>query len=157
PPLAIERARAAFLDTVGVTLAGSTEQVARIVRDMVRAEGAAPAVSVVGDSFKTSPQLAALANGVASHALDFDFTFQQGQLMAPVIPALLPLAEQSRATQAELLAAFIAGFEVCSRLSRSNPTHNGEGAWHGTSTIGTISAAVACARLMKLPTQAYPN
>ena len=116
PPLAIERARTAFVDTVGVTLAGSTEKVAAIVRDMVQAEGAAPAVSVIGSPLRTSPQLAALANGVASHALDFDFTYTQGQLMAPVIPALLPLAEQTGATPAETLAAFIVGFEVCSRL-----------------------------------------
>ena len=42
PPLAIERARTAFVDTVGVTLAGSTEKAAAIVRDMVQGEGAAP-------------------------------------------------------------------------------------------------------------------
>src|SRR5689334_11562318 len=154
PPLAIERARTAFVDTIGVTLAGSTEKVAEIVRDMVRAEGAGPVASVIGASFKTSPQLAALANGVASHALDFDFTFQQGQMMAPVIPALLPLAEKLDATQSEVLAAFMVGFEVCSRLGRANPTHAGTGAWHATSTIGAISAAVACARLMKLPPNA---
>jgi 2-methylcitrate dehydratase PrpD len=94
---------------------------------------------------------------VASHALDFDFTYTQGQLMAPVIPALLPLAEATGATPSEVLAAFIVGFEVCSRLSRSNPTHNGAGSWHGTSTIGAISGAVACARLMKLPAAAYPD
>jgi 2-methylcitrate dehydratase PrpD len=157
PPLAIERARTAFVDTVGVTLAGSTEKPAEIVRDMVREEGAAPAVSVIGASLKTSPQLAALANGVASHALDFDFTFQQGQLMAPVIPALLPLAEKLDATQSDVLAAFLASFEVCSRLSRANPNHNGGGSWHGTSTIGAISAAVACARLMKLPAVKIPD
>ncbi len=157
PPLAIERARTAFVDTLGVTLAGSTEKPAEIVREMVRAEGAAPAASVIGSSLRTSPQNAALANGVASHALDFDFTYTQGQLMAPVIPALLPLAEQLGATQAELLSAFITGFEVCSRLSRANPTHNGAGLWHGTSTIGAISAAVACARLMKLPAGAIPD
>ena len=157
PPLAIERARTAFVDTVGVTLAGSTEKVAEIVRDMVRVEGAAPTVSVIGSSLKTSPQLAALANGVASHALDFDFTYTQGQLMAPVIPALLPLAESTGATQAETLAAFIVGFEVCSRLSRTNPTHNGAGSWHGTSTIGAITAAAACARLLKLPAAVIPD
>jgi 2-methylcitrate dehydratase PrpD len=157
PPLAVERTRTAFVDTVGVTLAGSTEKVAEIVREMVRAEGAAPAVSVIGSSLKTSPQLAALANGVASHALDFDFTYTQGQLMAPVIPALLPLAEQTGATPAEVLAAFIVGFEVCSRLSRANPTHNGAGSWHGTSTIGAISAALACARLLKVEAAAIPD
>ena len=157
PPLAIERARTAFVDTVGVTLAGSTEKVAEIVRDMVRTEAAGSVASVIGASFKTSPQLAALANGVASHALDFDFTYTQGQLMAPVIPALLPLAEATGATPAEVLAAFIVGFEVCSRLTRANPTHNGVGSWHGTSTIGAISAAVACARLMKLPAAKIPD
>jgi 2-methylcitrate dehydratase PrpD len=157
PPQAIETARTAFVDTVGVMLAGSTEKAAGLVRDMAQAEGAAPAVSVVGAALRTSPQLAALCNGVAGHALDFDFTYQQGQLMAPVIPALLPLAEASGASGAEVLAAFIAGFEVCSRLSRANPTHNGQGLWHGTSTIGTISTAVACARLMKLPAEKYPD
>ena len=90
---------------------------------------------------KTEIVAAALANGVALHALDFDFTFQQGQMMAPVIPALLPLAEKLDATQSEVLAAFIAGFEVCSRISRANPTHAGEGSWHATSTIGAITAA----------------
>jgi 2-methylcitrate dehydratase PrpD len=157
PPLAIERTRTAFVDTVGVTLAGSTEKVAEIVRDTVKAEGAGPQASVIGSALKTSPQLSALANGVASHALDFDFTYTQGQLMAPVIPALLPLAEQTGATPLEVLAAFIVGFEVCSRLSRANPTHNGQGLWHGTSTIGAISAAMACARLLKVPATAIPD
>ncbi len=157
PPLAIERARTAFVDTTGVTLAGSTEKSAEIIRDMVKEEGAAPAVSVIGSPLKTSPQLAALANGVASHALDFDFTFQQGQMMAPVIPALLPLAEKLDSTQADVLAAFMVGFEVCSRLGRANPTQAGIGAWHATSTIGAISAAVACAKLMKLPAAKIPD
>jgi 2-methylcitrate dehydratase PrpD len=48
PPLTIERSRTAFVDTVGVTLAGSTEKPAEIVREMVRMEGAAPAASIVG-------------------------------------------------------------------------------------------------------------
>lgn len=157
PQRAIETARTAFVDTVGVMLAGSTETAASLVRDMVREEGAAPAVSVAGAPLRTSPQLAALCNGVATHALDFDFTYQQGQLMAPVIPALLPLAEKTGASSAELIEAFVVGFEVCSRLSRANPTHNGEGSWHGTSTIGAISTAVGCARLLKLSAEHYPD
>src|SRR4051812_42110347 len=151
PALAIERARTAFIDTVGVMLAGSRSEPPPIVLELVRAEGAAPAVTIVGQSLRASPQLAALANGGASHALDFDFTYMQGQLVAPIIPALLPLAESTGATPAETLAAFMVGFEVASRLSRANPNHNGGGAWHATGTIGTIAAAAACARLLKLP------
>ena len=112
PALAVERARTAFADTVGVMLAGRRREPAAIVLELVRAEDAKPAVSIVGQSLRSSPQLAALANGVASHALDFDFTYMQGQLVAPVIPALLPLAESTGATPAEKLAAFIVGFEV---------------------------------------------
>jgi 2-methylcitrate dehydratase PrpD len=157
PALAVERARTAFVDTVGVMLAGSRSEPAGIVLELVRAEGAKPAVSIVGQSLRASPQLAALANGVASHALDFDFTYMQGQLVAPIIPALLPLAESTGATPAQTLAAFIVGFEVASRLSRANPNHNGGGAWHATGTIGTIAAAAACARLLKLPAANIPD
>jgi hypothetical protein len=70
PALAVERGRTAFIDTVGVMLAGSRSEPAGIVLELVRAEGAKPEVSIVGQSLRASPQLAALANGVASHALD---------------------------------------------------------------------------------------
>jgi 2-methylcitrate dehydratase PrpD len=156
PPLVLERARTAFVDTVGVMLAGSRSEPAALMLEIVRAEAAAPNASIVGQSLRSSPQLAALANGVGGHALDFDFTYMQGQLVAPVIPALLPLAESRSATQAELLAAFIVGFEVCSRLSRASPDHN-SGGWHGTGTIGTVGAAAACASLMKLKPEAIPD
>src|SRR5258708_3336269 len=129
PPLAVERARTAFVDTVGVMLAGSRQAVAAIVVDMVRAEAAAPAVTVVGQSLRTTPQFAALADGVATHALDYDLTYLMGQLVAPVIPSLLPLAESLDASQSDLLAAFIVGFEVCSRIGRANPNHNSHGSW----------------------------
>ena len=81
----------------------------------------------------------------------------QRPAIAPVIPAILPLAESTGATPAEMLAAFIVGFEVAARLSRANPNHNGGGAWHTTGTIGTIAAAAACARLLKLPAAEIPD
>jgi 2-methylcitrate dehydratase PrpD len=157
PPLAIERARLAFTDTMGVLLAGSREKVAELACDMVKAEGAAPAASVVGQSFRTSPQLAALANGVAAHAMDYDFSYIMGQPMVPIIPALLPLAETTGASQADVIAAYIVGFEVASRMARANPTQSRERGWHAVSTIGTTGAAAACARLLKLPAAAIPD
>src|SRR5262249_54075252 len=141
-------ARTAFIDTVGVMLAGTRSEPAALVLEMVKAEGAAPAVSVGGQSARTSPPLAALAHRVAAPALGLALTPTQGPPTASLIPALLPLAESTGATPAETLAAYIAGFEVISRLSRANPDHNGGGSWHGT---GTIGAAVACAKLIKVP------
>ena len=151
PPSAIERARFAFVDTIAVMLAGSREEGSTIVCQMVQQEGAAPRVSVVGQSFRTSPQLAALANGVAAHIMDFDFSSVLGQPTSPVIPALLPLAESTGAAPADVTAAFIVGYEVCQKLARTAPEHTLTGGWHAVSTIGTIGAAMACARLLKVP------
>jgi 2-methylcitrate dehydratase PrpD len=151
PPLAIERMRLAFVDTFAVMLAGSREEGAAIICEMVQQEGAAPRVSVVGQSFRTSPQLAALANGVAAHIMDYDFSSVLGQPTSPIIPALLPLAESVNATPAEMTAAFIVGYEVCQKLARTAPEQTLAGGWHAVSTIGTIGAAMACARLLKVP------
>ena len=151
PPEVIDRARVAFIDTMGVMLAGSREEVAHLVVDMVKLEGATPTASVVGQSIRTSPQLAALANGVAAHAMDYDFTFLSGQSISPVIPALLPLAESTGASPAECVAAFIVGAEVAARLVRASPRLSNDGGWHSTGTVGSIAAAAACARLLKLP------
>jgi 2-methylcitrate dehydratase PrpD len=151
PPLAIERARLAFIDTLAVMLAGSREEGSEIVCGMIRQEGAAPKVSVVGQSFRTSPQLAALANGVAAHIMDYDMSSLLGQPTSPIIPALLPLAENTGATPAEVTAAFIVGFEVCLKLARSAPEQSLVGGWHAVSSIGTMGAAMACARLIRVP------
>ena len=116
PPQVIERARVGFIDTIGVAVAGSHEEVAHIVAEMVKAEGSAPQCTVIGQSLRASPQLAALANGVANHAMDYDFSLLNGQSVAPVIPALLPLAELNNATPADVLGAFIIGCEVATRI-----------------------------------------
>src|SRR5712671_1890138 len=140
PPLGIERARLAFIDTLAVMLAGSREEGSELVCEMVRQEGAAPKVSVVGQSFRTSPQLAALANGVAAHIMDYDMSSLLGQPTSPIIPALLPLAESIGATPAEVTAAFLVGFEICLRFARAAPQSSVAG-WHAVSSIGTMGAA----------------
>ena len=157
PPLAIERARLAFIDTLAVMLAGSREEGSQIVCEMVMQEGAGPKVSVVGQSFRTSPQLAALANGVAAHIMDYDMSSLLGQPTSPIIPALLPLAESTGATPAEVTAAFIVGFEVCLKFARSAPEQSLAGGWHAVSSIGTMGAAMACARILRVPREHIAN
>jgi 2-methylcitrate dehydratase PrpD len=151
PPHAVERTRLAFVDTFAVMLAGSREEGTSIVCEMARQEGAAPKVSAVGQPFRTSPQLAALINGVAAHIMDYDFSSILGQPTSPIIPALLPVAESTGATPAEVTAAFLVGYEMCQKLARTAPEQTLAGGWHAVSTIGTIGAAMACARLLKVP------
>src|SRR5687767_6250838 len=71
PDDARARAATAFQDTIGVMLAGATEPAARIVQAMATEEGSGEC-RVAGTAITTSAGCAALANGVAAHALDYD-------------------------------------------------------------------------------------
>ena len=157
PAEAIDRARIAFTDTLGVMLAGCRQDVSRILCDMVRLEGSKPEATVVGQSFKASPQLAALANGVASHAMDYDMNFIAGQAAAPVVPAILAVAEVTKATPAEIIAATIIGYEVAARFGRSNLLASSVGGWHTVGMVGIVAAAAACSRLLKVSRQQIPD
>ena len=150
-------AETAFVDTVGVMLAGSREPACDIVCKMIAADGAAPAATVVGRTLRTSPQYAALANGTATQALDFDLSFLSGQSAAAIIPALLPLAETTEATARDLIAAYIVGCEVCARIVRSFPNMSSGAGWHGAGIVGAMAAAVAAARLTRVPGEHVPG
>jgi 2-methylcitrate dehydratase PrpD len=152
PAGVVQRARTAFVDTVGVMLAGSQLPPADIVCDVIKLEGSTPSATIVGRSLRAAPRAAALANGVADHAMDFDLTYLAGQSVAGVIPAILPVAETSGATAADMLAAFIIAAEVSGRLYRAAPKPWRSTPWHSTGATGSIAAGLACARLMKLPT-----
>jgi len=109
-------ARQCVLDWFACAIAGSAEPLAEILRDeVVDADGPA---SVIGTDRRTGVRAAALVNGAAGHALDFDdtHTVMGGHPSVPVLPAALALAEELDRTGAELLAAFVAGVEVESRL-----------------------------------------
>ena len=74
PAAAVDAARRAILDCLGVMLAGSAEPAARIIQTVADAEGGTPLCTVVGTGRRTGAVWAALCNGTAAHALDFDDT-----------------------------------------------------------------------------------
>ena len=134
-------------------LAGADEPVARIVRDVVRAEGGIALATVVGTTLKTSPGWAALANGAAGHAHDFDDT-NFALLGHPSVPLLSTAAGRGGGRDGRrrraLVLGYIVGFEVDVALGTAlNPAHYTRG-WHATSSIGTLGCAAAAARIMGL-------
>jgi 2-methylcitrate dehydratase PrpD len=152
PSEAVVRVRRAALDTLGVMLAGAAEPVARIVRKVVRAEGGIPLATVVGTELKTAPGWAALANGAAGHAHDFDDTnfALLGHPSVPLLSTALAAAEAETAAGRALVLGYIIGFEVDVALGTAlNPDHYTRG-WHATSSIGTLGCAAAAACIMGL-------
>jgi 2-methylcitrate dehydratase PrpD len=151
PPAARTAAGRALLDTVGVTLAGAAEPAARIVQQVVEHDGDGPC-RVLGTAARASSANAALANGTAAHALDYDDMcfVSLAHPSAPLVAAALAAAEVAGASGRALLDAYVVGFELEARLGRAmNPRHYQRG-WHCTSTLGTIGAAAAASRLLGL-------
>src|SRR5262245_57823770 len=145
----------AVLDTIGVALAGVGEPAARIVQRVVT-PGASGPCAVLGTHARASADAAALANGTAAHALDFDDMcfVSLAHPSAPLVAAALAAAELADASGRALLDAYVVGFEIEGRLGRTmNPRHYERG-WHCTSTLGTIGAAAASARLLGLDVDA---
>src|SRR5215469_7328250 len=152
PAEAVEAARRAILDCLGVMLAGSVEPAARLVTDVARAEGGSPLATVVGTRLRTGAVWAALANGTAAHALDFDDTnfAMMGHPSAPVLAAALAAGELALADGRALVHAFLLGFEVETTMAAvMNPPHYEKG-FHATGTLGTMGAAAAASRLLGL-------
>jgi 2-methylcitrate dehydratase PrpD len=152
PEAAVAQVRRAALDTLGVTLAGAGEPVAAGVRAVARAEGGTPLCTVIGTSLRTSPTWAALANGAAGHAHDFDDTSfaLMGHPSAPLLSAALAAAEAEPAGGAAVVLAYVVGFEVSAALGAAlNPDLYTRG-WHATSAVGTLGCAAAAASLLRL-------
>src|SRR5262249_10335888 len=138
-------------DTTGVALAGSVEPGSHIVQELATSEAAGPC-RILGTSLQTSPTWAALANGTAAHALDFDDMcfVSPAHPSAPLVATALALGDKLGAPGRSLLEAYVAGFEIEAVLGRiMNPRHYQQG-WHCTSTLGTLGAAATAARLLTL-------
>jgi 2-methylcitrate dehydratase PrpD len=140
----------ALLDTLGVTLAGAKEDAPRLVDVVVGAPTGGPSL-VFGSGRRASALDAALVNGTAAHALDFDNTASNigGHVSAVMVPALIAAGDAHASTGKDLLLAHAAGFETARIGLSLNPRHSEKG-WHPTSTLGVFAVTAACARLLGL-------
>ncbi|VVN92486.1 MmgE/PrpD family protein [Pseudomonas fluorescens] len=152
PPQVLSIARQAVLDWLGVTVAGADDSVTQILAGFMVSQGGHPHCTLIGQVDRLPASAAALVNGTASHALDYDdVNFSvPGHATAPVLAAALALGENIQASGAQLLEAFIAGYEISCRVGQLvAPNHYSKG-FHATATMGCFGAAAAASRLLGL-------
>ncbi len=152
PADALTVAKQCLLDWLGVTIAGADEPLTQILRAEALEQGGNPQASLIGTGERVTAAQAALVNGAASHALDYDDVHlaMSGHPSVPVWPALWALAEQRGASGRDVLAAFVAGVEMECRIGRYvMPGHYATG-FHATGTLGTFGAAAGSAHLLGL-------
>ena len=151
PEESVRTARHCVLDWFGVTIAGFDEPLADILRDTYATGGDA---SIVGSDARAAVHDAALVNGATSHALDYDDVSALGHPTAPLLPAVLAVAESIGASGRDVLTAFAAGYEAGGLIAaQAMPTHYARG-FHSTATLGSLSAAAGVARLLGLDPEA---
>ncbi|HEY6492723.1 MAG TPA: MmgE/PrpD family protein [Trebonia sp.] len=154
PPQLREQALRAVIDTVGIAIAARDDAGYRTLLRTLQPDLAPGRVSVWASGIATTAPDAALLNGLAAHALDYDDVAHPiyGHPSVALIPALLAVAEDRGSSGRELLDAYIVGFEViCALAAGLNIRPHYARGWHSTGTTGVVAAAAAAGRLMGLP------
>lgn len=157
PADVIDRARLHLLDTLGVAIAGSRQANAINGRNGLQSmTGTKGNCHVWGSPLKLSPPWAALANGIASHVLDFDDTHTDSIThgSAILIPLVIALAEDLGLSGEEMLTAYIVGWEVAARVGLASGSGFHKRGFHSTPVAGIFGAVCSAAWLMKLSPQA---
>ncbi|MEQ6438334.1 MmgE/PrpD family protein [Comamonas sp. w2-DMI] len=152
PEAVVRRAEDLMLDWFGSTLAGKAGRPVQIIEAFARQMGPADGpCEVLISRAGTTPLFAAMVNAASSHWAEQD-DVHNGSVFHPaavVFPAVLALAQANGASGRELLTAAVAGYEVGIRvgefLGRSHYR-----IFHTTGTAGTVAAAAAAGRMLKL-------
>jgi aconitate decarboxylase len=158
PEAAVRIIRTGFIDTVATMLAGRDQPAVGIIRQLVDGRRSnARESSVLLGAERLPAQDAALINGTAAHALDYDDVALAGHPSAVLVPSLLAEGEAIGASGSDLLRAYLVGYEVWAELvSRDADPYHLKG-WHPTAVFGTVGAAAALANLRGLSSEACRN
>ena len=141
-----------FMNWLGCAVGAAHHEAADAALSAVNMLQPAAQASVLGRSEKVDMASAALLNGITSHTFDFDDTHLKTIIhpAGPVASAVLAMAEHLGNSGREVIDALVIGIDVSCRVGNAMyPDHYDRG-WHITGSTGTLGAAAACARLLRL-------
>ena len=154
-PASVQKAsRRAVIDTCACMVAGRGDPAALAISSTLSRWQSGGALDLVSAKPTAAPW-AAMVNATAAHALDYDDVLETAAAHASAVfvPALLALAQERKASGAQVLDALAISFDVMNALAAAvNYPHYARG-WHTTLTLGAPSAAAGCARLLGLDTE----
>jgi 2-methylcitrate dehydratase PrpD len=148
----LHRARLCLLDWLGVSIAGAAEPVVAILASEAPLDTSARGQRLIGRHEIVGVRDAALINGAASHALDYDdgMPAMMGHPSVAIIPALFALAVQEDIDDERLLRAIVAGADAAGRIGLMMGADHYDRGFHCTGTVGALAGAMAAAYLCRL-------
>lgn len=152
PLRCLEQIKAAFLDSLGCGLFGSTLEWSKKVNSLVVQMGGKEEATLWANDFQGPAANVALGLGTMIHSFDFD-DYHNAKLHpgAAVLPAALAMAEKEGSSGKDLLTAMVAGYETMIRVSlATGPASSRQRGWHLTGTCGTFGAAAAAGKILHL-------
>ncbi len=148
PEEAVKVAQLGFTDCIGTMIAGRNEDCVKILRKVLGPAGG-PSTLVFSKDKGLAPE-AAWINGTAAHALDYDDVGLRGHPSTVLVPAILAEAETLDSSGADMIVAYVAGYETWGELFRRDSGLLHKKGWHPTGLYGAVGAAAACASLRRL-------
>jgi 2-methylcitrate dehydratase PrpD len=148
----LANAKMHIIDTLGAALAGVSTETAAIAFTYCKRVGHSEEASIWGTRLRSSVPMAAFANGLLGHAIDFDdwdAFIHAGHPTCMVAGAALSLGEVIGSSGKDLLKAYVLGIEVLAKLAANAPNVQDRG-FHATPVWGSIGTAIACASLLRL-------
>lgn len=152
PPAVRREAQRSLLNGFGAALGAARRPEVGLAIEVLVDAGATGTHRIIGRPERLDLLSAAMVNGIAINALDFDDTHLPTVIhpTAPVAPAVFALAQRTPISGKQAIDAFVLGVEVACRLGNAvSPKHYARG-FHITATCGVIGAAAAGARILGL-------
>lgn len=152
PPEVIQVAKRIILDGIAVAVAGAREQGPTIAAEHVKSQNGKDIATVIGHGFRTSPVLAAYANGISMHVLDYEPMWSPPtHATSPTLPAILALAQERPVSGQDIITAFVKGCELQGHIRLASHQYApGEFTVHPPSSVGLMGSAAASAHLLGL-------
>lgn len=144
-----QAAKEGMIDCIGCMVAGSRDEAVTLAMQVFQPEAAGSSRLWFSDQ-RAGVADAAMLNGIAAHVLDYDDSCLRGHPSAVLIPAILAIADEVKASGAAMVDAYVGGYEVWAELvDRESGFHQMKG-WHPTGIFGAIAAAASAAVLYGL-------
>lgn len=152
PDAVLHESKRCLLDFLGLAIGAVAEPAVAIARRQCELLGGHEQAFALGTATRLRATDAAMVNGVAAHAFDFDDTHVPTILHAttPLYAASVALAQWRGRSGLDLLAAHALGYELGARVSLALYPEHYDAGWHMTGTTGPLAAAAASGRMLNL-------